>query len=501
MMTDMTLVPPLHIHLVGIGGAGISAIAQVLLGRGFAVSGSDRAWNGLMADLQSKGARVYEGHAAANIAGAELLVISSAIPQDNPEVAAAHAQHIPVRKRHEFLGQLMAGQTGIAIAGTHGKTTTTGMIAHMLLETGRDPSVIMGGVLPSLGTNGRAGHGDTFVIEADEYDRMFLGLRPRIAVITTLEHDHPDIYPTPESYQEAFAQFVALLPEDGLLIADVEDSGVQQLLSSEFRVSSFELRGYSLSSLAHPCSSQHLYASDWQVNDHGGLDFLVSSLEFGVSSLQSPVSQSLNLPISLSLPGLHNVRNALAALQVGQALGLGWDEMAGALATFRGTGRRFEVKGVVNGVTVVDDYGHHPTEIRATLAAARQQQPQARIWAVWQPHTYSRTHTLLADFATCFSDADRVVVLDIYASREKETLGLTGIAVAQAIQHHQVEFIAQIESAAAHLLTHLQLGDLLITFSAGDGNQVGEIVLSSEFEVSSSEFQFKTQNSKLKTRN
>ncbi|MBK9053195.1 MAG: hypothetical protein IPL78_20505 [Chloroflexi bacterium] len=232
-----------------------------------------------MADLQSKGATVYEGHAAANIAGAELLVISSAIPQDNPEVAAAHAQQIPVLKRDEFLGQLMTGQTGIAIAGTHGKTTTTGMIAHMLLETGRDPSVIMGGVLPSLGTNGRAGHGDTFVIEADEYDRMFLGLRPRIAVITTLEHDHPDIYPTPESYQEAFAQFVALLPEDGLLVADVEDKGVQQLLSSEFRVSSFELRGYSLSSLAHPCSSQHLYASDWQVNEHGGLDFRVSSFE------------------------------------------------------------------------------------------------------------------------------------------------------------------------------------------------------------------------------
>ncbi len=232
-MNIIPLTPPLHIHLVGIGGAGISAIAQVLLGRGFAVSGSDRAWNGLMTDLQSKGARVYEGHAAANIAGAELLVISSAIPQDNPEVAAAHAQQIPVLKRDEFLGQLMAGQTGIAIAGTHGKTTTTGMIAHMLLETGRDPSVIMGGVLPSLGTNGRAGHGDTFVIEADEYDRMFLGLRPRIAVITTLEHDHPDIYPTPESYQEAFAQFVALLPEDGVLVADVEDKGVQQLLSEQ----------------------------------------------------------------------------------------------------------------------------------------------------------------------------------------------------------------------------------------------------------------------------
>jgi UDP-N-acetylmuramate--alanine ligase len=505
-MTGLTTLTPLpqHIHLVGIGGAGISAIAQVLLGRGFTVSGSDRAWNGLMVDLQSKGAKVYEGHAAANIAGAELLVISSAIPQDNPEVAAARAQHIPVLKRDEFLGQLMGGQTGIAIAGTHGKTTTTGMIAHMLLETGRDPSVIMGGVLPSLGTNGRAGHGDTFVIEADEYDRMFLGLRPRIAVITTLEHDHPDIYPTPESYQEAFTQFVRLLPDDGVLVADVEDKGVRGLLemvNGQWSMVNGQLLSYSLTPEAHPCSSQHLYASDWQVNEHGGLDFRVSSFEFRVSSLQSPVSQSLNLPVSLSLPGLHNIRNALAALQVGQALGLGWDEMAGALSTFRGTGRRFEVKGVVNGVTVVDDYGHHPTEIRATLAAARQQQPQARIWAVWQPHTYSRTHTLLADFATCFSDADRVIVLDIYASREKETLGLTGIAVAQAIQHHQVEFIAQIEAAAAHLLTHLQPGDLLITFSAGDGNRVGEIVLSSEFGVSSSEFPGKTRNSKPETQN
>ncbi len=239
-MSDVTFNSPLpnHIHLVGIGGAGISAIAQVLLGRGFTVSGSDRVWNPLMGDLQAKGAMVYEGHAAAHIRGAQMVVISSAIPQDNPEVAAAHAQGIPVLKRHDFLGQLMAGQTGIAIAGTHGKTTTTGMIAHLLLETGRDPSVIVGGVLPSLGTNGRAGQSDYFVIEADEYDHMFLGLRPQIAVITTLEHDHPDIYPTPESYQAAFAAFVALLPENGILVADVEDKGVGELLSEKLGVRS-----------------------------------------------------------------------------------------------------------------------------------------------------------------------------------------------------------------------------------------------------------------------
>ena len=228
------------------------------------------------------------------------------------------------------------------------------------------------------------------------------------------------------------------------------------------------------------------------MNEHGGLDFVVNSEQLAVSSEQSPISQSPSLSVSqslnhsvsqslsLSLPGLHNIRNALAALQVGRAVGLEWDEMAAALATFRGAGRRFEMKGQVNGVTVVDDYGHHPTEIKAVLAAARQQYPTSRIWAVWQPHTYSRTQTLLADFAACFSDADRVVVLDIYASREKETLGLTGLAVAQAIQHDEVTFMAGIEDAAAHLLPQLHPGDLLITFSAGDGNRVGEIVLRAE---------------------
>lgn len=491
---------PHHIHLVGIGGAGISAIAQVLLGRGFTVSGSDRAANELTADLQAKGATVYLGHAAEHIAGAEMVVISSAIPQENPEVAAAHAHHIPVLKRHDFLGQLMAGQTGIAIAGTHGKTTTTGLIAHMLLETGRDPSVIIGGVLPTLGTNGRAGQSNLFVIEADEYDHMFLGLRPRIAVITTLEHDHPDIYPTPESYREAFARFMALLPPDGILVADVADKGVRQLLSEQLAVhhspftihhSQFQLWSYSLSPEAHPCSASHLYASDWRVNTHGGLDFTVNNQPLAASRQPSAMPTASGQPpaahFSLSIPGLHNIRNALAALQVGRALGLTWDEMASALATFRGTGRRFEIKGQVNGVTVVDDYGHHPTEIRATLAAARQQYPHARIWAVWQPHTYSRTQTLLADFATCFADADQVMVLDIYASREKDTLGLTGVGVAQAIRQDNVQFVAKIEDAAAYLITHLQPGDLLITFSAGDGNRVGEIVLSSEFRVQGSE--------------
>ena len=287
------------------------------------VSGSDRAENELTADLQAKGATVFIGHSAAHIAGAEMVVISSAIPKENAEVAAAHAHHIPVLKRHDFLGQLMAGQTGIAIAGTHGKTTTTGMIAHMLLETGRDPSVIMGGVLPSLGTNGRAGQSDLFVIEADEYDHMFLGLRPRIAVITTLEHDHPDIYPTPESYQAAFAQFVALLPEDGILVADVEDNGVRRLLSEQLAVnseqlpvnseqlpvtsnqftshqSSFQLWSYGLSPSAHPCSSQHLYASDWRVNGHGGLDFTVNSPAFSGDGGPA-TSAALNQPYDVGV--------------------------------------------------------------------------------------------------------------------------------------------------------------------------------------------------------
>jgi UDP-N-acetylmuramate--alanine ligase len=447
----------MHIHLVGIGGFGLSAIARVLLGKGFVVSGSDQQANELTKELETAGATIYLGHVAAHITGADILLISSAVPTDNPEVTAALASGIPVLKRADFLGALMFGAHGIAVAGSHGKTTTTGMIAQILVEAGLDPSVIVGGVLPALGTNGRAGQGDYFVVEADEYDHMFLGLRPQTAVVTNIEHDHPDLYPTAEAYRQAFHDFISLLPVGGQLIVCTDDQGISELIQE------MELPGIRLITFG-------LEKADWQaldlrVNQLGGTDFLVQH-DLDMVGLAR-----------LRIPGEHNVRNALAAITVASELGVDFAVIRQVLAEFGGIGRRFQMVGEIGDVAIVDDYAHHPTEIQVTLAAARQRFPGRRIWAVWQPHTFSRTKLLLADFAASFANADRVVLLDIYRSRETDNLGIDSAAVLKAIQHPNAHHAGGMEETTTYILERLRPGDVVLTLTAGDGNLVGQWVL------------------------
>ncbi len=460
----MPLTPGMKVHLVGIGGAGISAIARVLLGRGYSVTGSDQQENDLTAALRKQGAVIFQGHQADHIGDADLVVISSAIPASNPEVVAAKARNIPVLKRSDLLGQLMEGFVGIAVAGTHGKTTTTGMITQIMMAAEMDPTVIVGGVLPALGTNGRHGAGEYFVIEADEYDRMFLGLRPQLIVVTNLEHDHPDIYPTMAEYTEAFQSFVQLLPSSGHLITCNDDPELAAWLP-KLSLAGVKMTSYGITDEGSESALADVQALDCRPNPLGGTDFLVKSGEKMVGLAR------------LRVPGLHNVRNALAAIVVARELGIEFAVIRQALADFGGIGRRFQLLGTVGGVAVIDDYAHHPTEIQATLAAARQRFPGRRLWAVWQPHTYSRTKLLLDKFAASFDDADRVMVLDIYRSREKDTLDIDPQVVLNAMQHANAVHVAGHQQAAAYILDRLLPDDVILTLSAGDGNMVGQRII------------------------
>jgi UDP-N-acetylmuramate--alanine ligase len=356
---------------------------------------------------------------------------------------------------------------GIAVAGTHGKTTTTAMIAWILFALGRDPSFIVGSVVNNLRVNARAGQGGAFVIEADEYDRMFLGLKPRLEVITNLEHDHPDCYPRFEDMYSAFESFVNLLPPDGTLIGCGDDENVLSLLSGARR-KGCHVVSYSLQSELTINSPQWMQARNVKRNDQGGFNFVaMTNIGDGVA---------MSVYVSLQVPGEHNVRNALAALAVAATLGLPLPIAAKALEQFRGTARRFEIKGEKKGITVIDDYAHHPTEIKATLAAARARYPKRRIWAVWQPHTYSRTQALFHEFTKAFKDADEVIVTEVYPSREP-IQEFSSAEVVSAMPHASVHFIGTLDETSKYLHKHLRSGDVLIVLSAGDADKVSVDVL------------------------
>ncbi len=447
-----------HIHFIGIGGTGLSAIATVLLEQGYTVSGSDLNESTLFDAVQKAGGSVTLGHRAENITGADLVVRSSAVPENNVEVQAALAAEIPVLKRSEFLGRMLADKEVLAVAGSHGKTTTTSMLVWILSSLDQDPSFIVGGVVSNLGTNARSGSGTSFVIEADEYDHMFWGLYPDWAVITNVEHDHPDIFPTSRSFEQAFEGFVKNLKPTGHLVLCGEDQGAIRLkdqLSASQKLVSYGFAG----------NDWDYTAVNLKVKPNAGTDFEVQINEAG---------QVSTLPVSLQVPGKHNVLNALGAIAVAVGLGLDREEITRSLSEFQGSERRFDIRGEFQGVLIVDDYAHHPTEIKKTLQAARDVYPSRRIWAVWQPHTYSRIMTLSEGFYGAFDKADKVVVLDVYPARELKPEGFQITDLISSIQHADVQHVASIDEVVELLKIELQPQDLLLVFTAGDAIEIND---------------------------
>ena len=446
-----------HYHLIGIGGTGLSPIARVLLERGHQVSGSDMLLSPMAQELRELGAWVLIGHDAGNIDGADVVIRSSAIPDSNPEVAAALQAGIPVLKRVDFLKDLTAGQQVIAVAGTHGKTTTTAMLAWCLQQLGVDPSFVVGGQVKDLHKNAHAGQGDYFVIEADEYDGMFLGLRPDYLVVTNIEHDHPDCYPTPASYFQAFLKLARLVQPGGKLVACADHPRAAELM---------DLVNTALTVIPYGTAPDLPYRLSSIHHDPG------CGVVFDLTVPGSTESRE----IRLGIPGNHNAFNAAAALTVINEAGLPLENAIAALRQFSGTGRRFDIQGEVNGITVIDDYAHHPTEIRSTLSAARCRYPERRIWAVWQPHTYSRTRELMQDFKDAFGDCDHVIVTEIYASREKPQ-DFSSREVVRLMSHPDARQIPALKDVSQYLIEHLRPGDVLLVLSAGDADQISRDVL------------------------
>jgi UDP-N-acetylmuramate--alanine ligase len=448
--------PGAHVHLVGIGGIGMSAIARVLLERGYVLSGSDLRLSDITRELMALGATVYQGHSGENVAGAEAVIVSSAVAESNPEIVEARKRGVPILKRGQALAWLMQDHYSIAVAGTHGKTTTSAMIGLLLEDAQLDPTIIVGGIVPELGANAKDGKGKYLVVEADEYDRTFLHLSPQLAVITSIEMDHPDCYVDLEEMSQTFRDFLSKMPAGAYVMACGDDPQAMEVVGD---LPDLEVTTYGL------LSDDYWRATNLEQNGLGGTDFAVSAGSERKGSFQ------------LSIPGAHNVSNALAAIGVADHLGLDLTSVRDTLRRFQGVGRRFEIRGEIHGITVVDDYAHHPSEIRATLAGARQRYEGRRIWVVFQPHTYSRTKALLGDFASAFIDADEVVVTAIYAARENDDLGIRAGDLVQTMSHPQAVHVPDLQQAASRVATHLVSGDVLITMGAGDVWRVGEEVL------------------------
>lgn len=438
----------------------MSALASALLDLGAYVSGSDLSASLATQELEGRGAHVFIGHSAANLGTATRVVVTGAVPADNPELMAAQEGGLPVVKRAALLGQLMDMRRGVAVAGTHGKTTTSAMISWVLSKAGREPSYMVGGTIRGLGSGGHWGQGVELVAEADEYDRSFLHLHPEVAVITNMETDHLEYYGTEGAIFAAFGEFALNVKPGGLLIVCADDRHAHSLADELLETGApfrLQLYGTSAEALWRP--------ERVRPNGKGGSDYIAMRGGLEVA------------PVSLQVPGLHNVLNSLAAFAACVELGLTPDEAARWLGEFVGTGRRFEVKGVADGVMVVDDYAHHPTEIRATIAAARQRYHDKRLFVLFQPHTYTRTRDFLEDFARSLGAADHVIVTEIYASRERDTLGMSGRQIVERVVGAQAEFAPTLDDAVQLLLDDLIPGDVLLTLGAGDVWKAGEVVL------------------------
>jgi UDP-N-acetylmuramate--alanine ligase len=448
-----------RIHFVGIGGAGMSGIAEILLEYELEVSGCDQASSEATDRLRQLGAKIHQGHSPEHLDDVELVVISSAVADGNPEVQAARLRGIPVVRRAEMLGELMRLKYGIAVAGTHGKTTTTSLIGTVLTEAALDPTVIVGGRLRLSGTGARLGRSQYLVAEADEFDRSFLRLTPIIAVVTTIDRDHLDTYRDLDEIADAFVSFASRVPFFGRVIVCLDDPRVRHILP---RIADRRIVTYGLSPQAE-LSAVDVEALSW------GSRFAVRSLRGGLLG-----------QIELPMPGRHNVANALAAVGVGLTLRIGWDAMAAAIAGFKGVHRRFEPMGSWRGAAVVDDYAHHPTEVAATLDAARQTFPRARVHAVFQPHLFSRTRDLAEEFGSALLGADRAVVTDVYPSREAPLPGVTGELVVDAARrsgHRNVSYCADWRDAPPVLAGEVAAGDVVLTMGAGDINRLASLLV------------------------
>jgi len=437
----------------------MSGVARMLLSEGVAVSGSDMRDNAVFGALRSMGAAVSIGHDPANIpAGADLVVISAAVKEDNPELMEARRRGIEVIKYARALGLLMADKTGVAVSGTHGKTTTTAMLAWILDRAGLDPSFVVGAHVPDLNTSSREGRGRFFVAEACEYDRSFLNLRPRIIVITNIEEDHLDYYRDLPDIVSAFREFVDLLPPDGLVVVSAHDRNAVSIARASGRASvTFGLRT----------------EADWRAED---LRAAAGRFTFEVVNRGASLRR-----ITLAVPGVHNVLDALAAAAVSLALGVGFDQVASALGTFRGAARRFEIVGQAAGVTVIDDYAHHPTEIQVTLKAVRESYRSGRLWVIFQPHQYSRTRFFLKDFARSFSQADKIIVPDIYFVRdsdyERQAVNAADLVRELVALGYDAEYIPDWTAIVDRVAPEVEDGDVVVTMGAGNIYEVGYALL------------------------
>jgi UDP-N-acetylmuramate--alanine ligase len=444
------------IHFVGIGGIGMSGIAEILIDQGFKVSGSDRAFSEVTERLQSLGAIVYEGHRAENIANdVDTLVYSSAVGMENPEIIEAQRRKIPIVRRAEMLAEVMRLKYGIGIAGTHGKTTTTSMVSLVLMEGGLDPTVIVGGKLSGLGgTNARLGKGDFIVVEADEFDRSFLSITPTVAVLTTLETDHLDCYRDLEDIKSAFVQFANKVPFYGFVVLCLDEPALQDIMP---QLNKKKLVTYGLTPQA-----------DLQAID---IRFKENITTFTVVQGYEDLGQ-----ITLQIPGRHNVQNALAAIAVGLQLGVPFEKAKAGIEKFTGVYRRWEKKGEANGITLYDDYAHHPTECRATLSGVKSGW-RRRVVCVFQPHLYSRTRDFYEEFGKAFLLADVLVVTDVYPAREEPIQGVTGELITNAAKqfgHKDVHYVQDKKRIPEYLKTITKSGDIVITMGAGDIWKFGE---------------------------
>ena len=454
---SLTDLAKLKIHFIGVGGAGMSGIARIMLAKGFSISGSDKSESAMLTSLKALGAEIFIGHASQNLGDAQMVIISSAINESNAELLAAKAKGLPIIARATALAWLMSESTSVAIAGTHGKTTTTAMLTVALQSAGLDPSFAIGGTINTAGTNAHSGTGTIFVAEADESDGSFLAYKPTGAIITNIELDHVDHFPNEDAVFAVFEQFVSSIKQGGFLVACGDDAGVNNLLK---RIKRTDLQ-------------IHLYGKGTSN------DFRIDKIHLapkGSSSVVSSTGRKVG-ELNLAVAGEHNLLNGLAAFAAASALGAAETKVLDGLASFTGTKRRFELKGEVGGVKVIDDYGHHPTEVNVTLTTAKNLAQAGRVIVIFQPHRYSRTAAFATQFSTSLALADFTYLLEVYAASEKPLPGVSSLLIAKAMNPQQVKFEPSMIEVVNEVVAMAKSGDVILTLGAGDVSSLGEPIL------------------------